>query len=70
MHSSTTYASGEIENQISTLVISNEKVLPLTFFCLKHLTYFSILDSSIIPFFSDNDADYQFPSEIERLAHR
>jgi Leucine-rich repeat (LRR) protein len=34
---------------------------------LKHLTYFGIFNSRIIPFFSDNDADYQFPSEIERL---
>lgn len=43
-------------------------MLPFTFFCLKHLTHFAIVNSRIIPFFSDNDADYQFPSEIERLA--
>jgi Leucine-rich repeat (LRR) protein len=35
---------------------------------LKYLVYIGIFNSRIIPFFSDNDADYQFPSEIERLA--
>jgi Leucine-rich repeat (LRR) protein len=63
-----TYAYGFVENEINRIVIRNEIVLPLTFFCLKHLTYFGIFDSHIIPFFSDNDADYLFPSEIERLA--
>ncbi|CAF3412910.1 unnamed protein product [Rotaria sp. Silwood2] len=47
--------------------IVNEIVLPFTFFCLKHLTYFGIFTSHIIPY-SVNDADYQFPSEIEHLA--
>ncbi|CAF3401468.1 unnamed protein product [Rotaria socialis] len=63
-----TNANVLVENQINRIVIKNETVLPVTFFCLKHLTYFGIFNSRIIPFFSDNDADYRFPSEIERLA--
>ncbi|CAF1624791.1 unnamed protein product [Rotaria magnacalcarata] len=63
-----TNANELVENQINRIVIQNETVLPLTFFCLERLTYFGIFNSRIIPFFSDNDADYQFPSEIERLA--
>ncbi|CAF1237749.1 unnamed protein product [Rotaria sordida] len=60
------FAEKLIENEIYRIVIQNEPLLPLTFFCLKHLTYFGIFNSGIIPY-SNNDADYQFPSEIERL---
>ncbi|CAF5024740.1 unnamed protein product, partial [Rotaria sp. Silwood1] len=68
VHSSTTYAFQETENQIYMLVIENENVLPLTLFCLKHLKYFNMINSSIFPSFSDNDADFQFPPEIEHLS--
>lgn len=62
-----TSAYGLVKNEINRIVIRNENILPLTFFCLKHLTYFGIFNSSIIPFFSNDDTDYQFPSEIGRL---
>ncbi|CAF1161940.1 unnamed protein product [Rotaria sordida] len=68
VHSSTTYAYQETEYQIYMLVIENENVLPLTVFCLKHLKYFNMINSSIFPYFSDNDADFQFPPEIEYLS--
>lgn len=61
-------AHQDTNNRIDRITIVNQNALPVSFFCLKHLTYFGLFNTSIIPFKSNNDADFEFPREIERFA--